>query len=149
MLIFYRDWRLACQHYICFVQYSSSLGHCLPGCRANPVNISEFSTPPLKESHSRLKSNFPVIYMQHRWMWMWTGQGVDVAPCADYYLLLRLPAHRVLCFINALCMSRFLFDGCRSCDGLLVLLVLLHRESHNTQHHRANTQNWVHKLSFC
>lgn len=75
--------------------------------------------------------------------WMWRP-----VPTTTYYYDC-MPAHRVLCFINALCMSRFLFDGCKSCDGLLVLLVLLHRESHNTQHHRANTQNWVHKLSFC
>lgn len=77
-------WGADTEHNICSYFIGRSVVPCCQHslCRANPVNISEFNPP--KESHSRLKSNFPVIYRQPsqptaniaaEWM---VGDGDDV-----------------------------------------------------------------------
>lgn len=106
---------------------------------ANPVNISEFST--LKESHSRLKSNFPVIYMQ-------AGSIGGDCDCIEYREL-YVQSSSLVCFINALCMSRFLVDGGRYYSTSGTVQCTQHNFRGQEQTAGGRRIHWIHKLSFC
>lgn len=125
-------------------------------CRANPVNISEFGT--LKESHSRLKSNFPVIFVCIRSVQGSTGKrdGTGRDLCTSQCrlsqgssLLFCYYCRCCCCFINALCMSRFLFDGFYTAGWELFREFWEFYWQHTTsQGKQTFTEWWVHKLSF-